>query len=691
MLMRTCLRPIALVVIAAWPMMAQGTTKRPLSIDDMMEVRQVGAVVISPDGKQVAFTVSQWEHPNAKADTARGDKHERRSHLWLVPADGSRPPRQLTFGERGESSPQWRPDGLAISFIAARGAAAGDEGPKAQVWLLPLDGGEAQQLTTVREGVGSYAWSRDGGKVALVLTDSLATADEAKRKRRDDPRVFEGDGRMSHIWVFDVAAKKATKLTQGDFTVRGAPSWSPDGARLAYQSAPTTLLRDARADIYVADVASRQIEKITTESVASSGPVWSPDGGTIAFTIIPQSHKARPDGMMDREIGNSRIVIHDVASKQQRNLYDAKLDISAGGLQWTPDAKTLRFSAQDRAYSSLWSLDVASGKHTKVLERRLISGLSWSKDGSQVAFTMSTPSTAGDVHVADATFASPRKLSNVNPQLSNLALGETEVITWKSTDGWEVEGVLVKPVGYEPGKRYPLLVDAHGGPTGAHNAGFKGSWASPGQFWAGQGWAVLYPNPRGSTGYGEKFTKANILDWGGGDYRDIMTGVDHLIKAGLADSSKMAFQGWSYGGYMTAWVVSQTSRFKAASMGAGLSNLVSMYGTTDIPEYIGTFFSGNLTEKNYQLLKSRSGLTYADRITTPLLILSGGSDERVPIGQSLEYYRALKDRGKTVELVFFPREGHGLGEYYHQIEKVRREFDWITKYTLGEKKPAVLQ
>jgi dipeptidyl aminopeptidase/acylaminoacyl peptidase len=388
--------------------------------------------------------------------------------------------------------------------------------------------------------------------------------------------------------------------------------------------------------------------------------------------------------MMDREIGNSHIVLHDVASKQQRDVYDAKLDFSAGGLQWSPDSKSIRFSAQDRAFSSVWSFDVGSGKYTKMLERQLVSGLSWSRDGARVAYVLSTPTSPGDVHASDATFASPRKLTDVNPQVASLALGETEVVKWKSTDGWEVEGVLVKPVGYQAGRRYPLLVDAHGGPTGAHNAAFKSSWASPGQYWAGQGWAVLYPNPRGSTGYGEKFTKANIEDWGGGDYRDIMTGVDHLIKAGIADSSKMAFQGWSYGGYMTAWVVSQTSRFKAASMGAGLSNMVSMYGTTDIPEYIGTFFSGAPTEKNFQLLRSRSAITHVDRVTTPLLILSGGSDERVPIGQSMEYYRALKDRGKPVELVFFPREGHGLGEYYHQIEKVRREFDWITRYTLGD-------
>jgi dipeptidyl aminopeptidase/acylaminoacyl peptidase len=313
----------------------------------------------------------------------------------------------------------------------------------------------------------------------------------------------------------------------------------------------------------------------------------------------------------------------------------------------------------------------------------LIGTPSLSKDGRLAAYTLGSSDAPADVYVSDLTFASPKRLTDINPQLRDIALGETEVITWKSTDGTPVEGILLKPVGYQAGRRYPLLVEAHGGPTGATNAGFKANWGSPGQVWAGQGWAVLYPNPRGSSNYGEKFTRANIMDWGGGDYRDIMTGVDDVIKRGIADSARMAFEGWSYGGYMTAWVVSQTSRFKAARMGAGLADLQSMYGTTDIPGYIGTFFSGIPTQKTLDFYRARSAITFVDNVTTPLLIQQGGSDQRVPIGQSMEFYRALKDRGKTVQLVFYPREGHGLSEYYHQLDKMQREQAWITKYTLG--------
>ncbi len=332
----------------------------------------------------------------------------------------------------------------------------------------------------------------------------------------------------------------------------------------------------------------------------------------------------------------------------------------------------------------MYTYDVGSRKLERITNGKLIRGLSWDRDGHRVAFAMQTADAPADVYVADESLGTPTRLTTVNPQIANFALGHTVIVNWKSKDGTSVEGVLLEPVGYVQGKRYPLLVEAHGGPTAATDASFKASWGSPGQVWAGRGWAILYPNPRGSTNYGEKFMRANIMDWGRGDYEDIMTGVDDLIKRGIADSTETAFEGWSYGGYMTAWVVSQTSRFKAARMGAGLTDLQSMYGTTDIPGYIGTFFSGMPTKATLDFYRARSAITYVDNVTTPLLIQQGGSDQRVPIGQSLEFYRALKDRGKTVELVFYPREGHGLSEYYHQLDKMQREYDWITKYTLGD-------
>ena len=546
-----------------------------------------------------------------------------------------------------------------------------------------MEGGEAYQLTTSKENVGGFEWSNDGSRIAFLAVDTLPKTDEAKTARRDDPQVFEGNFRLSHVWVVDVATRRANEVAHGNLTVSGTPSWSPDGTRLAFQAVPTTMLRDTRSDVYVVSIGDKSLKKITTKPEAGSPPAWSPDGKTIAFSVLPQSHVARADSIMDRQIGNDHLVLYDVASGKSKDTYDPKIDVSAGNPRWTPDGSRVLFTTGERAWNAVYAYDVASNKLNRLVGKMLIGSPSLSRDGRLAAYTLGSSNAPADVYVSDLTFASPKKLTDVNPQLRDIALGETEVITWKSSDGTPVEGILLKPVGYQAGRKYPLLVEAHGGPTGATSAGFKANWGSPGQVWAGQGWAVLYPNPRGSTNYGEKFTRANIMDWGGGDYRDIMSGVDDVIKRGIADSSKMAFEGWSYGGYMTAWVVSQTSRFKAARMGAGLSDLQSMYGTTDIPGYIGTFFSGIPTQKTLDFYRARSAITFVDNVTTPLLIQQGGSDQRVPIGQSMEFYRALKDRGKTVELVFYPREGHGLAEYYHQLDKMQREQDWITKYTLG--------
>ncbi|MEO7085529.1 MAG: S9 family peptidase [Gemmatimonadaceae bacterium] len=665
---------------------ASAQSKRPMSFADIMDIKNLGTVALSPDGSAVAYSVSFWDHPNArpavdstKPDTAKGDKHDVRSHLWTVSTSGGAP-RQLTFGERGESSPAWSPDGRSLAFLAARGT--GDD-VKTQIWILPMGGGEAYPLSASKEAISGFAWSHDGKRLAFLAVDTLPKDDEAKRKRRDDPAVYEGGLRLSHVWVIDVDSKRASEVVHGAYTVKGAPAWSPDGLRLAYQASPTTLLRETRTDAYLVSLADKRSEKISGHSDVASTPAWSPDGRTLAYTVLPQEHAERADSISDVEIGNNHLILYDVAARTSRDTYDAKADVSEGTPQWTRDGKRILFVTGERAYNAVYAYDVATGALGKVVDKTLMGGFSQSADGHAVAFAMGTADAPSDIYLSDIGFTSPSKLTDINPQLRNIALGETEIVTWRSKDGTPVEGVLLKPVGYQAGRRYPLLVEAHGGPTGSTSAAFKANWGSPGQVWAGQGWAVLYPNPRGSTGYGEKFTRANIMDWGGGDYRDIMSGVDDMVKRGLADSTKLAFEGWSYGGYMTAWTVSQTSRFKAARMGAGLSDLQSMYGTTDIPGYIGTFFSGVPTQKNLDFYRARSAITFVDQVTTPLLILQGGSDERVPVGQSMEYYRALKDRGKTVQLVFYPREGHGFSEYYHQLDKMRREYDWITKYTLG--------
>lgn len=682
---RALRRALPLLFVPAVAALAQ----RPFTDADIMRLASVGGLAMAPDGSRVLYTVSAWEHPNARGDTALGDRHERRAHVWIVSAQGG-DARQLTTGDRGESNPQWSPDGRLISFVAARGAGTGDDAPRPQIWLLPADGGEATALTASRSGVGAYRWSPDGRHVAYLAADTVSREEEARVRRRDDAKVYEGDFRRSHLWVIDVATKTARRLTSGEFTVRGAPSWSPDGTRLAFDASPTPLIRDQRRDAYVVTVATGAVEAITTTTDVQSTPQFSPDGRTLAFTILPHEWKPNADGIMPRTLGNGRLVTYDLATRTLTDHAQRGFDIDVGQPEWSPDGTQLHFLSSDRVYRSLYTYDLARRTYTQRTRERLVNDVSLSRDGARIAMLVDTPEHPAEVFVTESPDAPPRRLTTTNPWLAEVSLGRSEVITWKSRDGNSVEGVVLYPVGYTAGQRVPLVVSAHGGPTSAHVNGFKGG-TGPSQTWASRGWAVLYPNPRGSTGYGAEFMRANINDWGGGDYRDIMAGVDELVRRGVADADRLAFEGWSYGGYMTSWVVSQTGRFKAAMMGAGLPSLLSMAGTTDIPGYIATFFNGypqydgSLVNKNIRFYLERSAISYSDRITTPLLILHGANDERVPIGQPMEFYRALKDRGKTTELVFYPREGHGLSEYYHQLDRMKREYEWMAKYTLGSR------
>jgi dipeptidyl aminopeptidase/acylaminoacyl peptidase len=449
--------------------------------------------------------------------------------------------------------------------------------------------------------------------------------------------------------------------------------------RLAVAAAPTTMLRDDRSDIYIVDIASRAADKITTNAGPDTVPRWSPDGRTIAFTSETNRNPEWPDGTRSASVVNAHLTLYDVASRTLRDASTPQFDLLAGDPVWTPDSRQILFTTGKSVYRDVFAYDVAGGRYEQVTKNQIVTLGTLSRDGSRAALLLESATAAADIYVSDLAMTSPQRLTTINPEASEFALGEAEVIRWKS-DGFEIEGILQKPVGYASGTRYPLLVVPHGGPTGAYLNSFRVGFGDGGQHWAGQGWAVLYPNPRGSTNYGERFMTANLGDWGGGDFRDVMAGVDAVVARGLADPNRLAIEGWSYGGYMTAWAITQTNRFKAAMVGAGIINLVSMYATNDLPNVLAGFFRGVPGAANLSLYLERSPLSYAAKLATPTLILHGGSDERVPIGQPMELYRALRDRGVAAELVFYPREGHGLTEYFHQLDRLRRQFDWITKH-----------
>lgn len=688
---RAAVLAMALVALIAEPTRAQ---PRPVTVDDVLGLRSVGTPAVAPDGTQVVYTVRAWV-PESDRDA---DRKVARTHIWKVAA-GSGEARQITFGARGDGQPQWSPDGRWISFVSARGEARDGEDPKAQLYLLPADGGESQALTSVPEAVMAYAWSPDSTRIAFVALDPLTPEQQAARRRRDDARVAEDQFRRTHLWIVDVVSRSVTRITDGDdLAVQGAPTWAPDGRRMAFAARPTPMLRDGRTDVFVVDLVSRTPEPISTSPWNDDAPSWSPDGRTIAFRSqvrdgeepAGQVRKALEpkDGTPPAFIGHAHLMLYDVPSGRLSDAGREDFDHDPDAPRWTPDSGALIFTAGARAYNDVFAYDVVTRRYRQLTKGRTIQMGTASADGRVYAVVSDSPTEPGEVHLADAAFASIRRLTTTNPQVAEMALGETEVVTWKAPDGREVEGVLLKPVGYTAGRRYPLLVVAHGGPSGAHLNTFRVGGLEGGQYLAGEGWAVFYPNPRGSTNYGERFLQANINDWGGGDYRDIMSGVDALIARGIADPDRLAHIGWSYGGYMTSWVVTQTTRFRAAMAGAGLTNLWSMYGTNDIPNTLTSYFGGIPTKETLPLYMERSAMSHVDRVTTPTLLLHGAADERVPLGQSQEFFRALKDRGRTVELVSYPREGHGITEYYHVRDRLTRIRDWITKYTLEMPRPA---
>ena len=357
---------------------------------------------------------------------------------------------------------------------------------------------------------------------------------------------------------------------------------------------------------------------------------------------------------------------------------------------WAPDGGSLYFWSAVRTRAELFNVPVSGGAPRQISDTKGSLGIfgggapSLSADGRRVAFQWTDLQHPDEVYLAELGGGawSQRKLSDINPELQAVAMGRGEVIRWKSTDKTEVEGIVVYPVGYEPGRRYPTVAIIHGGPSGQWNESFAASWYNSAQVYAGKGWVSFLPNPRGSSGYGDKFLMANYRDWGGGDFRDIQTGLDELIRRGIADSTKLAQTGWSYGGYMTAWTLTQTNRFKAVMVGAGLTDMFSMYSTNDLQTLLEEYFGGEPWDDE-QAFKRASAMTFIKQAKTPTLILHGQQDTRVPIGQAQELYMGLKKNDVPVELVFFPREPHGLQEPRHALDKMKREYAFFSKYVLG--------
>jgi dipeptidyl aminopeptidase/acylaminoacyl peptidase len=636
--------------------------KKLLTAQDTLRIANVGGPRISPDGTRIAYTVS--EIPKMEKDK----EWKSATQVWVVPlmggssaSPGAGAPRQFTRGEKSASAPEWAPDGKYLAFLTDR-----EKEGERQIWMAWADGGEAWQVTTHKGGVSGFRFSPDGKKLLLSATDQASKEEEERKKVKDDTLVIDRDIKMTHLWLWDIEKKEAKRLTEGEFTT-GDPRWSPDGTRIAYVTNPTPKADDGDlTDIWILTVATGEKKKLVENAGPDQSPRWSPDGKWIAYTTADAAGGVK----------QSHLNVISVDGGTPRRL-TTSFELDAGTPVWSRDAKTIYFSSNEREAIEIYACDVASGTVKPISKRGGLTGIAEiSPDGATIVGTLSGSKQPSEIYKANISFTSFSTLTDHNGWLKDYALGDTEIVKWKSPDGMDIEGVLTKPVGYEAGKKYPLLLNPHGGPTGASLS----TWNSTAQVLAANGYFVLQPNFRGSTGRGEKFAAANKNTWGKGDYEDCMTGVDLAIARGWADPDRLGAFGWSYGGYMTFWILTQTDRFKAVSPGAGLTNIYSMYSQNDIQRYLRWFFGDGSPWDNTDLYWDRSPMKYVRNVKTPTMILHGQQDTRVPIAQAQEFYRALVERGVPVEFVVFPREGHGFTEPRHQVDRLRRYLSFFGKY-----------
>ena len=649
------------ILALAAPSASAPAAARPMTVEDLMKIRNVGDARISPAGDRVAYTVSDLDF----------QRNTVQSNIWLVSTAGG-PPVRLTAGEGRDSSPRWSPDGKLIAFLSDRGGGT-------DIWFISPTGGEATKPAAIGGGVSSIVWSPDGLKIAFLSTGPKPPAPQEPPLRADEVIVYDADRPGPRLFVLDLASKEVAALTPPSGAVVDF-SWSPDGRRIAFASQPSPRIPDMyRTDLFTVDLETRTVRDLVRREGIDTTPRWSPDGRTIAFLST--------DGGTGW-ITNWYLCTVAAEGGTPLNL-TPKLDEFLFSPQWSPDSRTIYYQCPSGLRNQLFAVLAAGGPARPLIGGDPVwSDFSFSERGDRMAFLGTDSSTPTEVYVsAPAPFA-PVRLTFTNPQLVDLALGRREIVRWKSLDGLELEGLLLLPATVPPGKPIPLLTYVHGGPSGRFEAGFSPQIGTPYPVQAecyplhvltGLGYGVFMPNVRGSYGYGEKFRKANMGDFGGGDYRDIMSGIDALVKRGIADPARLGIMGRSYGGYMTGWIITQTDRFKAASLGAGMSNLVSFYGQTDIPGFTETYLGGPPWKALDTYLRC-SPVTHAANLKTPTLILHGEKDFRVPLPQAEELYRALRRNGVPVEFLVYPRQGHVATEPKFMVDMMERNIEWFSRW-----------
>ena len=653
----------ALILVLFFTSVASAQTWDP---ELHLKLKAVGAPRVSPDGKKAVYTVNEA--------VMAADKSEFVTQIWMTTLDTKRHV-QLTFGDKSSTNPKWSPDGNWIAFVSNR------KDNRNQLYLLNMNGGEAEPMTDGKSAVGNFEWSRDGRSIAFTMTDAKTEDEEKNDKGKNDFRWVDENVKMSRLYVLSVqkdanGKREPRKLTTANYNVDGF-DWSSDGASIAFSHTKSPVADFwPTSDVSIVEVASAKVTVLTNSPAAEFAPFYSPDGKSIALLASDNPPRWAQTGV---------IQIFPATGGQPKSLA-ASFDGQPSIAGWSADGKRIYFSEAKGTGTQIYSLDVAANRIEEIKTTPAVMfGLNINRTGTMFGFVRQTSDTPPDAFVATAPDFASVQITQVNADAKLPALGRTEVVTWKSTDGKQIEGLLTYPVGYQAGQKVPLILNIHGGPAGVFQQTYLGGrGVYPLATFSARGYAVLRPNPRGSSGYGTEFRRANMKDWGMGDYQDLMTGVDKVIAMGVADPERLGVMGWSYGGFMTSWIVTQTQRFKAASAGAPVTNLMSFNGTADIPAFVPDYFGGQFWEI-MDVYQKHSPMFNVKGVSTPTMIQHGEADIRVPISQGYEFYNALKVKGVPTRMLVLPRQPHGPTEPKMQLAAMKANLEWFEKY-IGSKR-----
>jgi dipeptidyl aminopeptidase/acylaminoacyl peptidase len=651
-------------VLWAWTA-ADAQTRRSVTLDDVLDLVQVSGPRISPDGSRVLFT---------RAEIKEWKDNKRVQTIWIAGTDGSNQYQFLSSDK--DRSPQWSPDGTQVAFLSTRDKSESDKDAGPQIWVIRTSGGEASKLTDHKGNIQSFEWSADGSRIFFLAEQAKSEEEKAAEKAGSDVIfVDEGPngqdrGRYSEMWEVALADKKTRQVSKGPLLIETFKP-SPDSRRIAVIHRP-----DARrntqnlAEVAVIDAVSGELTNLTKNEAPEGRVAWSPDGTRV--TYIAPSDKSW-------ELASDRLWIVPVSGGPPKRV-SGQFDGDIGAYFWAPDGKSIYVGGMQRARGGVFQIDATSGAVRTVTTGDWNGTMeSMSSDRRRGVLVSSAPAAPPDVMVVDATSGQLTRVTNANPQASAFQTSQFRAIAWKSTDGLEVEGMLWLPAHYKPGTRLPLLLSIHGGPAGVWTTAFRGI----NHVYTSLGWAVLEPNVRGSSSYGDALLRGNMKDIGGGDYQDLMSGVDKLIADGIADPDRLAVRGWSYGGILGGWTITHTNRFKAASLGAMVADWPSEYAM-GFNHDVRLWYIGGTPWENPDGFRQRSAYTYIAKVHTPTIIIHGENDTTDTIGQSMMYYQGLKDRGVPVRFLRFPREPHGFREPAHQRIRDAEEISWLMKYTLGK-------